>query len=143
MRKILLITFAGIAVVLMAAQTKPAQIKQAAVPKKTMDAGKKVYDTYCMACHQDDGGGVPRLNPPLSKTPHVLGDKKYLVQVVIKGMNEPLEVDGETYDNAMSAHNFLTDQEVADVLTYVRNSFKNKASIVTAAEVKAIRAKLK
>lgn len=138
MKKVIALTLIGFSIVLMAAQTKPA-----AVSKKAMDNGKKVYDTYCLACHQADGGGVPRLNPPLTKTTYVLGDKKRLVQIVVKGMNEPLEIDGETYDNAMAAHDFLTDQEVADVLTYVRNSFKNKASAVTAAEVKAIRAKLK
>ena len=142
MRKLLMITVGVGAIALMAAQTKPKPKPQQAISKKTMEAGKKVYDTYCMACHQTDGGGVPRLNPPLTG-PHIAGDKKFLVQVVLKGMNEPLEIDGETYDNVMSAHNFLTDQEVADVLTFVRNSFKNKASVVTAAEVKAIRAKLK
>ncbi len=137
--KILAFTIAtGIAVVSMAMQTKPA-----AVPKQTMENGKKVYDVYCLACHQADGAGVPKMNPPLSKTQYVLGDKKRLVQIILKGMNEPLEIDGESYENTMSAHDFLSDQEVADVLTYVRNSFKNKASIVTPAEVKAVRAKLK
>jgi len=53
------------------------------------------------------------------------------------------EIDGEVYDNNMSAHSFLSDQQVADVLTYVRNSFKNKASMVTPAEVKTVRSKLK
>lgn len=138
MRKILLICTSALAVVLMAAQTKPAQVK---IPKKNMDSGKKVYDTYCMACHQADGSGVPRMNPPLTKTSYVLGDKKKLVQIVLKGMNEPVEIEGETYENVMSAHDFLTDQEVADVLTFVRNSFGNKASMVTPAEVKAQRGK--
>lgn len=138
MRKILLICTSALAVVLMAAQTKPEQVK---VPKKNMDNGRKVYDTYCMACHQADGSGVPRMNPPLTKTSYVLGDKKKLVQIVLKGMNEPIEIEGETYENVMSAHDFLTDQEVADVLTFVRNSFGNKASIVTPAEVKAQRGK--
>jgi mono/diheme cytochrome c family protein len=54
-------------------------------------------------------------------------------------MDEPIEIDGETYSNIMAPHDFLKDQEVADVLTYVRNSFGNKASAVTAAEVKAAR----
>ena len=138
MRKILLICTSALAVVLMAAQTKPEQVK---VPKKNMDNGRKVYDTYCMACHQADGSGVPRMNPPLTKTSYVLGDKKKLVQIVLKGMNEPIEIEGESYENVMSAHDFLTDQEVADVLTFVRNSFGNKASMVTPAEVKAQRGK--
>jgi mono/diheme cytochrome c family protein len=125
------------ALTLLSAQTKP---KQGSVPKKTMDDGKKVYDLYCLACHQEDGNGVPRMNPPLVKTSYVLGDKKKLVTIVLKGMDEQVDINGQTYTNVMASHNFLTDQEIADVLTYVRNSFGNKASIVTAAEVKKIRA---
>lgn len=102
--------------------------------------GKKVYDLYCLACHQADGGGVPRMNPPLSKTTYVLGDKKVLIGIVLKGLDEPIEINGDTYTNIMAPHDFLKDQEIADVLTYVRNSFGNKASLVTAAEVKALRA---
>ncbi|NML23379.1 cytochrome c [Pseudoflavitalea sp. G-6-1-2] len=124
-------------------QTKPAQTKQAAISKKTLADGKKIYDTYCLVCHQADGGGVPRLNPPLQKTEFVLGDKTRLINIVLKGMSEEVEIDGEVYDNNMSAHAFLTDQQVSDVLTYVRNNFTNKASAVTPAEVKAVRAKLK
>lgn len=123
-------------VLLLAAQTKP-------VPKKTMDAGKIVYDTYCLACHQEDGNGVPRMNPPLVKTTFVLGNKTKLVQIILKGMDEAIEINGQSFSNVMATHNFLTDQEIADVLTYVRNSFGNKASIITATEVKNIRAKTK
>lgn len=107
-----------------------------------MDAGKKVYDLYCLACHQQDGAGVPRLNPPLVKTTYVLGDKKRLINIVLKGMSEEIEIEGNVYSNIMAPHDFLADQEIADLLTFVRNSFGNKASIVTAAEVKAERAKL-
>lgn len=133
-------------------QTKPAQTKpsagkgsakQTAISAKTLADGKKIYTTYCLVCHQADGGGVPRLNPPLQKTEYVLGDKTRLITIVLKGMSEEVEIDGEVYDNNMSAHAFLTDQQVADVLTYVRNNFTNKASAVTPAEVKAVRAKLK
>lgn len=155
MKKVLFAAIAGIGlVVLMAAQTKPTQTKpgqakpaakvvQTGITKKTMTDGKKVYDSYCLACHQADGGGVPRLNPPLQRTSFVLGDKKKLIEIVLKGMNEEIEIDGEVYDNNMSAHSFLTDQQVSDVLTYVRNSFTNKASAVTPAEVKTVRSKLK
>jgi mono/diheme cytochrome c family protein len=111
--------------------------------KAVMQRGKKVYDTYCLACHQVDGAGVPRMNPPLIKTPYVLGDKKKLINVVLKGLNEEVEINGEVYENPMPAQPQLTDQQIADVLTFVRNSFGNRAGILTVAEVKAERAKLK
>lgn len=109
--------------------------------KAAMQRGKKVYDSYCLACHQADGKGVPRMNPPLIKTPYIMGDKKRLINVILKGLNEEVEINGEFYDNPMPPQPQLTDQQVADVLTYVRNSFGNKGSAVTAAEVKAMRAK--
>ncbi len=111
--------------------------------KTTMERGKKVYNAYCITCHQADGGGVPQLNPPLEKTSYVLGSKTKLIQVVLKGMNTHDEIDGETYSNTMAPFNYLTDQQIADVLTYVRNSFGNKATIVTPGDVKYVRARTK
>jgi mono/diheme cytochrome c family protein len=87
-----------------------------------------------------DGTGVPNLNPPLAKSSWVTGDKKRLINVVLKGLDQQVEIDGEYYSNVMAPHDFLKDQEVADVLTYIRNSFGNKASLLTAAEVKTQRA---
>jgi mono/diheme cytochrome c family protein len=103
--------------------------------------GKKVYEQYCLTCHQVDGSGVPRMNPPLIKTSYVLGEKSTLIQVVLKGLEASVPIDDEYYSNNMPPHDFLKDQEIADVLTYVRSNFGNKASAVTAAEVKAERAK--
>ncbi len=103
--------------------------------------GKVVYEKNCLACHQVNGAGVPRMNPPLIKTKHVLGDKVKLINIVIKGFNEEVEINGEFYDNPMPAQVQLNDQQVADVLTYVRNSFGNKATAIKVAEVKAVRVK--
>lgn len=103
--------------------------------------GKKIYDQYCLACHQADGNGVPRLNPPISKTKQVNGDKQKLINIILKGMNEAVEINGEEYSNPMASHAFLTDQQIADVLTYIRSNFGNKATGITAAEVAAVRKK--
>jgi mono/diheme cytochrome c family protein len=103
--------------------------------------GQKVYETVCSVCHQPDGGGVPGMNPPLIKTDWVLGDKARLIGIVLKGLQEKIEINGDSYDNIMPANDYLTDQEIADVLTFVRNNFGNKASAVKAAEVKALREK--
>lgn len=108
-----------------------------------MARGKKVYEQNCLSCHQADGEGVPRMNPPLIKTNYVLGDKVRLITIVLKGLNEPITIDGEEYYNPMPAQTHLTNHQVADVLTYIRNSFGNKASIVTAEEVRQVRSKLK
>ena len=103
--------------------------------------GEVVYTQTCLACHQADGGGVPNMNPPLIKTKWVLGDKKQLIKVVLNGLTGELEVDGDTYHNNMPAQNTLTDLQIADVLSFVRNSFGNKASAVLPAEVKSMRGK--
>ncbi len=123
------------------AVTKTAPV--AAGMQNAINNGKVVYTQYCAVCHQADGLGVSGLNPPLSKTVYVLGDQTRLINIVLKGLSEGVEINGETYSNVMPAMAFLTDQQVADVLTYVRNSFQNKASAITAAQVKAVRAKRK
>jgi mono/diheme cytochrome c family protein len=105
--------------------------------------GKAVYTTYCLACHQADGGGVPRMNPPLIQTEYVNGNKQRLIGIVINGLNVPLEINGDSYENPMASHAFLKDQQIADVLTYIRSSFGNKSSAITVAEVKAVRSKIK
>ncbi|GAA4807205.1 hypothetical protein GCM10023231_40490 [Olivibacter ginsenosidimutans] len=106
-------------------------------------AGKKVYEDYCLTCHQSNGGGVPNLNPPLKGTAYVLGDKERLIGIVLKGSNEGLEINGETFDNAMPPHNFLSDEAIAQVLSYVRTSFGNQTDTIRVNEVKTVRAKLK
>ena len=102
--------------------------------------GKDVYVQYCLACHQADGGGVPNMNPPLSNTSYVSGDKTRLIKVVLNGFAENVDIDGESYSNVMPAHDFLKDQEIAAVLTYIRKNFTNKASAISATRVKAVRA---
>lgn len=105
--------------------------------KASMARGKVVYETYCLACHQIDGSGVPHLNPPLIKTSFVLGDAAVPINIVLKGLNEEIEINGNYYSNPMPPlGEVLKDEEIADVLTYVRNSFGNNASAVTAVEVK-------
>lgn len=105
--------------------------------------GEAVYKKECLSCHQVDGGGVPHMNPPLAQSSNVLKDKQKIIAVVLKGMSDRIPLDDEYYSNVMASHSYLTDQQIADVLTYVRNSFGNKATAVTAAEVKAIRGPVK
>lgn len=111
--------------------------------KASLARGKKVYEKTCITCHQPEGDGVPRMTPPLIKTQQVLGAKEKLVRIIVQGYNEQVEINGDIYYTPMPAQPLLNNQEIADVLTYIRNSFGNKASAVTVGEVKKIRAKIK
>lgn len=109
--------------------------------KAAMERGKRVYDVTCITCHQADGQGVQRMNPTIVKTKWILGPKRPLIKIVLDGLTGgQIEIDGDEFHNPMPPQAaLLTDQQIADVLTYVRNSFGNKASIITASEVKAAR----
>jgi mono/diheme cytochrome c family protein len=97
-----------------------------------------------MVCHQADGGGVPKLNAPLDGSSSVNSTNiAKLVKYIVKGFNDRVEIDGEFYENAMPAAADLTDQQIADVLTFIRNSWTNKAGPVTTLQVKQTRSKLK
>ena len=127
-----------------AAQKRPsakAPAKKAAVgvPAPLLAQGKSVYAQNCLTCHMADGLGVDGMNPPLAKTDYVLGDKTRLTNVLLNGL-QGVDIGGEQYHGVMPAQATLSDAQIAAVLTYVRNSFGNKASAVSAAEVKAVRA---
>ncbi|MES2454500.1 MAG: PQQ-dependent sugar dehydrogenase [Bacteroidota bacterium] len=122
-------------------QKSAAKVISAKVPpaiKTSYLAGAAVYANNCQTCHMADGGGVQNLNAPLIKTDYVLGNKTRLINVLLKGM-KGVDINGESYTNVMPAHDFLSNKEIANVLTYIRNSFGNKASAVSAAEVAATR----
>jgi mono/diheme cytochrome c family protein len=143
MKQILVILLLSVPFCL-SAQTKKTKMAAPAASMATSIArGQKVYLQYCLSCHQLDGGGVPNLNPPLIKTSYVTGDKVRLIKVVLNGFAQNVDIDGESYSNNMPPQNMLKDQEIADVLTYVRNSFGNKGTAITVAQVKTVRAKNK
>lgn len=124
------------------AAQKTQAVKPAGDMKASIDRGKAIYTRKCLVCHQVDGGGVPHLNAPLDGASQVVGkDKARLIKIVLNGMSEKVELDGEIYANVMLPQKDLSDQDIADVLTYVRNSWTNKASAVAVAEVKAVRSK--
>lgn len=109
---------------------------------QNMQKGKKIYEARCLACHQADGGGVPNMNAPLDAASNVVGnDIARLVRIIRNGYNERIALDGFYYSNAMTANPDLKDNELADLLTYIRNSWSNKASTVTVAQVQAAKKK--
>lgn len=101
--------------------------------------GKAVYRKYCLACHQTDGSGVANMHPPLTPGSWVGKDPKELIAIMMKGLSGKIEVNGEEYKNFMPSHAQLTDEEIADVLSYVRSSFGNNFDPVTPEMVKKVR----
>lgn len=106
-----------------------------AVGEEEFAGGQKLYTQNCLACHNPEGTGAPGLYPPLAKTSWVTGDKSRLIRVLLLGLSEPIEVNGETYNQEMPSYAHLSNQQIAEVLTYIRNSFGNQADAVIEGEV--------
>jgi mono/diheme cytochrome c family protein len=100
--------------------------------------GKEVYSLNCQSCHMEKGEGVAGLYPPLAKTTYVKDTKK-IIGIILNGQSGEIVVNGNKYNTDMPAQAYLSDQQIADVLTYVRSSWGNKYPAVTAAQVKAER----
>ena len=103
-------------------------------------SGKELYGRTCFACHQQEGQGVPNAFPPLAKSDYLNANPDRAINAVLHGLSGEVTVNGKKFNNVMTSQN-LTDEEVADVLTYVYNSWGNNKTVVTPAKVKAIRAK--
>ena len=103
--------------------------------REVLDAGAKLYDKYCVVCHQRDGKGDGGRFPSLVATDWVSGRKARLVSLVLNGLQGEIEVEGKPFNGVMPPHAFLTDEEVAQLLTFLRQNFSNHATTVTASEV--------
>jgi mono/diheme cytochrome c family protein/glucose/arabinose dehydrogenase len=106
--------------------------------------GAEVYsrEGHCITCHQPDGEGLPAaMFPPLSQTKWAQGSEERLIKLTLHGLLGPIEVKGKQYPGQvpMTAFKHLNDDEIAAVLTYVRNTFGNKASVITPAKVRQVR----
>lgn len=100
--------------------------------------GKGVYDKVCVACHQPTGQGIPGAFPPLAKSDYLNKDTNRAIKGVVKGLTGPITVNGKKFNGAMPAQP-LSDQQLADVFTYVYSSWGNNKTVVTPAMVKAQR----
>jgi mono/diheme cytochrome c family protein len=107
-------------------------------PLQNAKNGKEVYSLNCQSCHMEKGEGVEGLYPPVAKTTYVKDTKK-IIGIILNGQSGEITVNGKKYNADMPAQAYLTDQQIADVLTYVRSSWGNKYPAVTAAQVKAER----
>jgi mono/diheme cytochrome c family protein len=103
--------------------------------------GEKIYSANCATCHQANGLGVAGQYPPLAGSEFVDGGSRRHVMIVLKGLQGPLTVKGQHYGSAVMQpwDKTLTDEKIADVVTYERSSWGNKGSPVTAEGVAALR----
>ena len=104
-------------------------------------SGSKIYFSYCSSCHQMNGEGDGNRFPPLVQSDWVNGDRTRLIEVILKGLEGPITIRGKAYNNSMPSHKFLSDNEIAQVLNYVRKTFNNNNDSITAAQVMEVRNK--
>jgi nitrite reductase (NO-forming) len=103
--------------------------------------GQMLYQTYCMGCHQAEGQGISGMFPPLAKSDYVQDDSSRSIETVLNGLQGPIQVNGIPYNGTMPPMGHLKDEEIADILSYVRSSWGNTGEPVSAADVAGVRAK--
>ncbi len=118
-----------------------AEVAGAAASAAQIESGKKVFEVACLACHQADGKGLPGAFPPLAGSDYLLGNKDRAVGVVVNGLQGEVVVNGVKFNSVMPAMTQLSDQEIADALTYALNSWGNAGGAIAASQVAAERAK--
>jgi mono/diheme cytochrome c family protein len=115
--------------------------QQAQLTKAQLDQGKKIYVQNCLVCHQPNGEGLAGVFPPLAKSDFLMADKERSIRIVIQGQTGEIVVNGVRYNGIMPPVP-IKDEQVAQVLTYVRNSWGNSGEPVTVEEVKKVRAEI-
>lgn len=126
---------AGLLTVLPSFQKKPAFDLKSSITR-----GREVYVTYCLSCHMDQGEGIEGVYPPLAKSDYLMADKNRAILQVLYGVTGEMTVNGKVYNGQMTGVD-IKDEEVSDVVNYIRNSFGNKGGAVTPAQVTALRKK--
>jgi mono/diheme cytochrome c family protein len=111
-----------------------------AIAAGTSGPGAAVFNSKCAVCHQMNGKGIPGVYPTLVGSDLVVGDERLSIRLVLHGFQGPIERNGRNYNGVMQPwKNDLSDQEIADVLTFIRTNWGNAAPEVTADAVKAER----
>ncbi|MGB1308349.1 MAG: copper-containing nitrite reductase [Oceanihabitans sp.] len=103
-----------------------------------MEAGKQIYMQTCFACHQAEGQGIPNAFPPLAKSDYLNANVNRAIEIVLKGKTGEITVNGQKYNSVMTRQ-AISNEEVADVMTYIYNSWGNNKTNVTKAQVDAVK----
>jgi len=106
---------------------------------QSMKRGQEVFNTTCIVCHKENGQGQPGVYPPLANSDFLLKDSKRAIDIVLNGLNGEITVNGKLYNLDMPAQKQLTDQQVTDVLNFVRNNWGNKGKAISLTQVKVAR----
>jgi nitrite reductase (NO-forming) len=106
-------------------------------------AGSVLFKGTCSTCHQDNGQGLADVFPPLAKSDFLAANPHRAIEVVLNGLTGPVTVNGKSYNSVMPPMSQLNDDEVANILTYVLNSWGNSGPAITAHQVAEVRAKTK
>ncbi len=129
-----------------AVSAKPVAVAAQAAAQGTLTleqqvaAGGALFNGTCSVCHQSNGAGLPEVFPPLAKSDFLLADRKRAIGVVINGLTGPVTVNGRSFNSVMPPMSQLNDDEVANILTYVLNSWGNSGGRVSIQEVAQVRA---
>ena len=111
----------------------------AATISERISNGEKLYGAHCAACHQMDGKGLSGAFPPLAVSDYIAEDPMQAVHAILNGLSGPITVNGVDYNAVMPNLSYLSDTDVADVVTFVINSFGNEGGDINSAQVAAAR----
>jgi len=103
-----------------------------------VEFGREIYTSVCQACHMTDGTGIEGAFPPVASSDYITDNPDRAISAVVHGLSGEITVNGEVYDGVMPRQN-LTDEEVANVVTYIMNRFNNGGGEVTPEDVQRIR----
>jgi mono/diheme cytochrome c family protein len=134
-KKIMIITGSLLAVITMLSWT-PIQDKKLAESKAR---GKELYEELCMTCHLPDGKGTPGAFPPLAKSDYFAKNPAKAIYAQKYGLTAPITVNGVKYNVPMPPPSGITNEEIADITTYIMNSWGNKGKLVTLADVQKVK----
>ncbi len=111
--------------------------------QQQIDAGEALFKGTCSVCHQENGQGLPGIFPPLAGSDYLMADKRRAIGVVLNGLTGTVNVNGQVYNSVMPPMSQLNEDEVANILTFVMNSWGNNGPAVSHEDVYRVRATTK
>ena len=107
--------------------------------EEQINAGRVLFLGTCSTCHQMEGQGIPKVFPPLAKSDFLMADRKRSIDILLNGLSGKVVVNGQEFASVMPPMSHMADDELANILTYVRNSWGNSGDAISAAEVTQVR----